>query len=179
MNIQIYISKVRDDYKHGRSTEHTYRGYLKDLIEEINNGIKVTNEPKRQACGAPDLIAERKNVPVGFIETKDIGIDLDKTEKGEQLGRYQKSLGNLILTDYLEFRFYHYENKIETVSIAELRDGKIHALTENFDQFTTLITDFCAYLGQTIHSSELLAKMMAVKARLMENMIYNTVYWSQ
>jgi hypothetical protein len=35
-----------------------------------------------------------------------VGADLNKIEKSEQLKRYLKALNNLILTDYLEFRWY-------------------------------------------------------------------------
>lgn len=38
--------------------------------------ILVTNEPARINCGAPDYVLTRKEVPVGYIEAKDIGVDL-------------------------------------------------------------------------------------------------------
>ena len=107
MDIRSYISNISKSYSSGRATEHTYRGDLAQLIETIIPGIKATNEPKRQECGAPDYILTNKNnLPVGYIEAKDIGINLRETEKSEQLNRYKESLDNLILTDYLEFRFY-------------------------------------------------------------------------
>ena len=84
MTIQQYIESINSRYKSGLSTEHTYRGDLQQLIESILPDVKATNEPKRQACGAPDYIITRKDIPIGYIEAKDIGDpDLDGKRKAE------------------------------------------------------------------------------------------------
>ncbi|MFN8375918.1 MAG: hypothetical protein U0694_23980 [Anaerolineae bacterium] len=64
------------------------------------------NDPKHIKAGAPDFIILRERVPVAFVEAKDIGKDLSRVENDEQMGRYRKALPNLLLTDYLEFRWY-------------------------------------------------------------------------
>ena len=79
MTIDQYIQNINAAYKRGNATEHTYRGDLKQLIESIVPDISATNEPKRQKCGAPDYILMRKDIPVGFIEAKDVG---DKDMEG-------------------------------------------------------------------------------------------------
>ena len=176
MDIRSYISNISKSYSSGRATEHTYRGDLAQLIEAIIPGIKATNEPKRQECGAPDYILTNKNnLPVGYIEAKDIGINLRETEKSEQLNRYKESLDNLILTDYLEFRFYRNGEKVHTISIAEADNGKITPLKDSWDNFELYLKEFCTYHIQNITSPEQLAKMMAGKARLMKDIIYNAV----
>lgn len=176
MDIRSYISNISKSYSSGRATEHTYRGDLAQLIEAIIPGIKATNEPKRQECGAPDYILTNKNnLPVGYIEAKDIGINLRETEKSEQLNRYKESLDNLILTDYLEFRFYRNGEKVHTISIAEADNGKITPLKDSWDNFELYLKEFCTYHIQSITSPEQLAKMMAGKARLMKDIIYNAV----
>jgi hypothetical protein len=43
---------------------------------------------------------------VGYIEAKDVGKSLAETERTDQLKRYRRALDNLILTDYLAFRWY-------------------------------------------------------------------------
>ena len=73
MTIDQYIQNINAAYKRGTATEHTYRGDLSKLIETIVPDVIATNEPKRQQCGAPDYILTKKDVPVGFIEAKDIG----------------------------------------------------------------------------------------------------------
>lgn len=173
--INDYLKSVKTLYKGGKATEHSYRGDLQKLIENLVPGIKATNEPKRIKCGAPDYIIERKKIPVGYIEAKDIGVDLNTAEKTDQLKRYKKSLDNLILTDYLEFRFFKYGKEVKTIKIAEIDRGKIIPVSDNFDSFMTHITDFCSFNGQTIKSAEKLAKMMAQKARMMEEVIFKAV----
>lgn len=103
---QNYISNITKAYNAGNATEHTYRPALKELIDSFVTGIVATNEPRRVACGAPDYIITKGHTPLGYIEAKDIGKLLAEVEKSEQLKRYLESLGNLVLTDYLEFRWY-------------------------------------------------------------------------
>ena len=43
---------------------------------------------------------------MGYVEAKDVGLDLDQIEKSEQLQRYLEAFPNLVLTNYLEFRWY-------------------------------------------------------------------------
>ncbi len=172
MSINDYLKSVKNLYKGGKATEHSYRGDLKKLIENLVPGINATNEPKRIKCGAPDYIIERKKIPVGYIEAKDVGVDLNTSEKTDQLKRYKNSLDNLILTDYLEFRIFKYGQKVTTIKIAVIENGRVVPIIDSFDSFITHITDFCSFSGQTIKSAEKLAKMMAQKARMMEEVIF-------
>lgn len=122
MTVQDYIREVEKLYYSGKATEHSYRPALQHLIESFIEGITATNEPKREKCGAPDYVITKKEIPIGYIEAKDIisGI-LDKKETKAQVNKYfGGGLGyNFILTDYLEFRFYREEELVETVRIAE------------------------------------------------------------
>ena len=172
--ISEYLKSVKTTFENGQATEHSHRGFLQTYLQNLSDCI-VTNEPKRQACGAPDYIIERKGIPVGYIEAKDIDADLDKIEKSEQLKRYFTSLDNLILTDYLEFRFYHHGQKLETCRIAKIEKGKLKPLEENFEHLEKFLKDFFLYKGITIKSSDKLAKMMAVKAQLLQEITYNTL----
>ena len=72
----------------------------------MTSGLTITNEPKRIACGAPDYIVTRKEVPVGYVEAKDIDVDLNSNANKAQLDRYKQSLNNLIITDYLTFQLF-------------------------------------------------------------------------
>jgi len=175
MTIDQYIQNINTAHKRGNATEHTHRGDLKQLIESLVTNIAVTNEPSRQLCGAPDYILTKRDVPVGFIEAKDIGDrDLDglkKTGNKEQFDRYKKSLNNLIFTDYLDFHLYRDGQFILKIAIAEITDKGIKPISTNFKPFTDLIKDFCSHIGQTITSSKKLAEMMAGKARLLSDII--------
>ena len=175
MIIEQYIDNINQRYKLGNATEHTFRGDLQQLIESLVPTIRATNEPKRQSCGAPDYILTKKDIPVGFIEAKDIGDnDLEgkkKTGHREQFDRYKASLNNLIFTDYLRFYLYHDGELITKIEIGEVTDKEIKPLTENFASFENLIKDFCTHIGQTIKSPKKLAEMMAGKARLLSEII--------
>lgn len=175
MNISEYIQSISSRYALGNATEHTFRGDLQQLIESLVPQVKATNEPKRISCGAPDYVITRKEIPVGYIEAKDIDVDLGASTLKEQLDRYRKALDNLIYTDYLEFRLYLYGEFTTSVEIAELRNGKIHPLPENFPQFESLIKDFCSQTPQTIRSSKKLAEMMADKAKMLAYVIKNAL----
>ena len=170
-----YCQNIEKRFKSNISTEHSYRGDLQDLLQSLTKGIEVTNEPKRQKCGAPDFILQKKEVPICYIETKDINIDLDKIEKSEQIKRYSNSLDKLILTNYLEFRFINCSKKVSEIKIAEVKNNKFNILSNNFESLINYIKDFCELKGQPIKSSEKLAKIMASKTRLMEDVFYKAL----
>ena len=169
--IDNYLQNINTRFRAGISTEHSYRGDLQTLVESINPGVLATNEPTRIACGAPDYIITKRNIPVGYIEAKDIGKPLDSKDYKEQFDRYKKSLQNLIITDYLDFQLYVDGKFITSIKIAEIASGKIHPIPESFTAFADLIINFCTYVGQTIKSPSTLSKMMAGKARLLETVI--------
>ena len=175
MDLEQYVESINRRFKLGNATEHTFRGDLQQLIESLVPDVRATNEPKRQSCGAPDYIITKRDIPVGFIEAKNINDnDLEgakKTGNKEQFDRYKASLNNLILTDYLNFHLYHDGQLITKVAIAELKNEIITPLRDNFTIFTALIRDFCSYIGQTIKNSKKLAEMMAGKARLLAEII--------
>jgi very-short-patch-repair endonuclease len=175
MTLEQYINNLNQRYQLGNATEHTFRGDLQQLLESVVPDIQATNEPKRQSCGAPDYILTKKEIPVGFIEAKDIGDkDLDgakKTGNKEQFDRYKASLNNLIFTDYLNFHLYRDGEFVTKIAIAELTEKGIKSLPENFATFENLIKDFCSHISQTIKSSKKLAEMMAGKARLLSDVI--------
>jgi len=175
MAFKRYIQDVQNQYKTGIAREHAYRPALKILIEDIMPDVTAVNDPAHIKCGAPDYILHRRKIDIGYIEAKDIGICLSRTEKTDQLKRYLESLDNLILTDYLEFRFYLHGEKVETIRIAEIENGAIKPLPENYDRLKTLLLDFSAFQGKTIKSAKKLAKMMAHKAKLMRHIFYGVI----
>jgi len=175
MTLEQYIDNLDKRYRLGNATEHTFRGDLQQLIENLVPGVSATNEPKRQKCGAPDYILTKKDIPIGFIEAKDIGDkDLEgkkKTGNKEQFDRYKASLNNLIFTDYINFHLYREGEFVTKISIGEVTDKGIKPLPENFGNFENLVKDFCTHVGQTIKSPKKLAEMMAGKARLLSDII--------
>ena len=121
--IQNYFDIIKSRYSTGISTEHTYRADLQTLLYALCTDVVVTNEPKRQACGAPDYIITKKSIPIGYIEAKDVGKNLDDKSLKEQFDRYRASLDYLIITDYLEFRFYRDGKETTSVAINRYRSS--------------------------------------------------------
>jgi len=73
-----YLTEVISTLSAGSAREHSYRPAMKVFIESINSEIKAQNEPARSEHGAPDFVFFRRNLPIGYAETKDLGIDLGK-----------------------------------------------------------------------------------------------------
>lgn len=68
----------------------------------------------------PDYVLTKKDIPIGYIEAKDIGVDLGSKTLKEQFDRYKAGLTNLIFTDYLEFHFYKEGTLTTKIAIARL-----------------------------------------------------------
>jgi predicted helicase len=176
--IQTYINNCNRLLETGNAREHSYRGDLQQLLNEIINDkdIVVTNEPARIVnVGAPDYSITKKDIPIGYIEAKDINKSLDSKDYKEQFDRYKNALDNLIITDYLDFWFYKQGELINKISIAKIENGVITPLPENFGLFRNSILSFISFVSQTITSPSKLAKLMAGKARLLENVIENAI----
>lgn len=175
MTVEQYIEKINTRYKTGISREHSYRGDLQNLIEAICPEVLVTNEPARVECGAPDYILTNKNIPVGYIEAKDLGANLNDKSYKEQFDRYKASLSNLIFTDYLDFHLYRDGEFQASVAIGKIENGKLIPLPDRYKEFENIIRDFATQVSQTIRSAEKLSKMMAAKARMLASVIENAV----
>ena len=170
-----YLDGIIKKFKTGKTTEHSFRGDLQDFIERTVIGVQAINEPRRQKCGAPDYIIQKKNIPIGYIEAKDIDKSLDIIEKSEQLDRYKASLDNLILTNYLEFRFFVSGQKVDTVKVADIVNGKVQVYENEYQKLIDHIRNFCDYQGQTIKSPKQLANLMAQKAVMIRDVIINAL----
>ena len=176
MTLHDYLAQLQKRYQSGMAKEHAYRADLEHLLRALAPNMEIINEPANvTACGNPDFVVTKGNIPVGYIEAKDIGKDLNSKQYHEQFSRYRKALDNLIITDYLYFQFFRHDELVHDARLGELRDGKIVALPENFAYFTSLIAEFCAFTGQTITSASKLAELMAAKARLLQTILEQAV----
>ena len=168
---RAYLRAVRDTRATGHATEHSYRPALEQFVETVGGSeTKALNEPSHVECGAPDFIVERGGVPIGHVECKDVGANLDVAAKSDQLKRYRASLPNLILTDYLEFRWYTEGELRESARIGRLNEpGGIGYEREGAQQVTALLDSFFNADIPSIDKPRDLAKRMAAKARLLRD----------
>ncbi|QYX34232.1 N-6 DNA methylase [Sphaerospermopsis torques-reginae ITEP-024] len=170
--LQVYIQEVSQVYQSQNATEHSYRPALKKLIESLDSGIQAINEPKRIACGAPDFVVKNGVLEVGHIEAKDIGVTLKKVEKTSQMLRYFDALGNLILTDYLEFRWYvQGELKLSACLGSIYKRKTIKIDDHGINEVDQLFRQFLLTKVPQITTPKDLAKRMAVLAQLIRDAI--------
>jgi hypothetical protein len=171
--ISDFIASVISTHKTQKATEHSYRPALKTLFDALApTAIEATNEPKREACGAPDFILQRGDIAVGHVEAKDIGIDLrvmNDANKNQQK-RYLKGLPNLIYTNCLDWDFYRDGQLLASVTIADPLMG-IQPSPQHYDKLENLLRDFIAQKPQTITSPRDLAERMAGKAVLIKDVL--------
>ncbi len=176
MTTKDYLEIVSKRFESGISREHSYRGDLETLIRNLTNGIEITNEPANVTdCGNPDYVITKGKIPIGYIEAKDIGKDLNSKTFKEQFDRYKKGLDNLMITDYIWFQFFENGELVHEIKIGEIEDNTIKPIQENYTKFENLIKDFCSFVGQTIKSPQKLAEMMAGKARLLQDILEKTI----
>jgi predicted helicase len=169
--LQVYFQEVTQVYQGQNATEHSYRPALKKLMESLDSGIQAINEPKRIACGAPDFLVKNGVLDVGYMEAKDISVSLKKVEKTAQMVRYF-SLGNLILTDYLEFRWYIQGELKLTASLGTIdKNKKIKIDKEGIQAVDQILRQFLLAKVPQITTPKYLAKCMADLAQLMRDAI--------
>lgn len=163
------------------TSEYGYRKEFEVLLEDIfySGSVKklkteIEHDAKTRSGNKPDFVVTNNSVPILYIETKDIGVSLDKVEQSSQMARYY-GYENLVLTDYLEFRFYRNGQKYgEPIAIATY-DKKNRSIIQNQQHFELLqrtLVDFTLEHKEPIKSGFHLSKIMGGKAqRIRENVL--------
>ena len=169
-HISAYIKELNALYQTGLTTEHSFRPALQRLLSACT-GFTVINEQTHIDCGAPDLTLLHKNIPLAYIEAKDLEDgDLDGRKKNrEQFDRYKTSLDTIIFTDYLDFHLYERGEWQQSVRLAEIQGNKIRL--SDSDRFVALMQHIQSAQPQRITSANKLAQLMAGKARLLRDII--------
>lgn len=167
----VALKYARQDSFVAKGREMIYRadfeGLLKQIFKIDGKVTEINHDSTYDNGNKPDFVISKNSVPVLYVEAKDLGVDLDKIEKGNQMDRYF-GYDNLVLTDYVEFRFYRNGQRYgESVKIAEVdtKMREIKALPQNFDLLEKTITDFARSHKEAIKSGNHLARIMGGKAR--------------
>lgn len=172
-HISAYIKELNALYQTGLTTEHSFRPALQRLLSACT-GFTVINEQTHIDCGAPDLTLLHKNIPIAYIEAKDLEDgDLDGRKKNrEQFDRYKASLDTIIFTDYLDFHLYEHGEWQQSVRLAEIQGNKIRLTNASSpDNLIALLEHIKTAQPQRITSANKLAQLMAGKARLLRDII--------
>lgn len=148
----------------------------KRLLESLGDFHAVNDAAHIKGVGAPDFIIKRDNLHVAFAEAKDVGVDLDETEKSEQVKkRYLPALHNFILTDYVEFRWYYKSEKMETARLGKVDGTRLQVDDEGVSQVWNLLKVYASAVIPQVGSAEELAKAMADKTREIARLIENSL----
>ncbi|MCU0499972.1 MAG: N-6 DNA methylase [Anaerolineae bacterium] len=168
--LDTYLGDLQAKYQHQEAREHTYRPAIQKLLEALG-AFEVLNDPAQiQGVGKPDFILKSGRTQVAFVETKDISVNLDKALREHQMQTYLRALPNLLLTDYLEFRWYYRGELKETARVGEIHKGKIKAYA-NLDPAARLLEQFAGHPIPTVNNAEDLAKDMASMAHNIKALI--------
>lgn len=170
-----YLQALERELRLGNSTEHTHRPALKTLIENLDPSVQVINEPSRISCGAPDLLVVADSRNVGHIEAKDIGESLDRALRKPQIQGYIRALDNLILTDYLEFRWFT-NGELRCVARLSTLDtrSRFPFREQEAEHVLELFLAFLQYRGRSVATPRELAERMARLAHMIRNLIIET-----
>lgn len=170
--IAIYIRELQRKLKTGVAKEHAYRPALQSLVESTLQGVIVVNEPKRIEVGQPDLVVMKGQATIGNIEAKDLTVKLDAAEKTDQIRDYRTGIANLILTNYLEFRWYVDFDLRLTATVGKMSgSGKLVSIPDGEQELLELFKAFRAEKAPMIGASRDLAKRLAASARIIRNNI--------
>ena len=169
-----YIQDLQENLKSGGQSSH-YPS-LKRLIEGLMIGINARIEEKGNQAGIPDLTIRKNERILGYIEAKDIHVDLGKIQKTAQIKRYLESnIGyNLILTNYLEFRWYVNGECEKTAQLADFKSGKI-ILVNDLQPIRELLQLFLNQKAKDINNYYDLAKEMAAYTKTIRNAIQSSL----
>lgn len=165
-----YLQSVSTKFSHKETSEMGYRTDFENLLKGIFDSInvkRIDHDARAKQGNKPDFVVLKNDVPILYIEAKDIGVSLDKVEKSEQMARYF-GYANLVLTDYVEFRFYRNGLSYgEPIKIADydLKERTVNFYSQNYELLAKTLLDFSQSHKEPIKSGGHLAKIMGGKAQ--------------
>ncbi len=158
-------------------TEHNYRTPFENLLNEIkpNDYTKIIHEPKRkEGFGAPDFLIEKSGAIIGYIETKQIGENLDKIFKSPQIIRYLSITDNFILTNYHDFILIKDGEVLERAILCfptDIEKAGVKLDEANIKNVLRLFEKFFFSEPLKISNSKKLATSLAVRGRTLKEFI--------
>jgi hypothetical protein len=173
-----YLKNLAGVYREG-GTEHTGRTPLENLLnvfaaETMAPGTEVQHEGGREGDkGAPDYKVKRAGMILGYVETKEIGANLDKVLKSPQIEKYRKLSDNILVTDYLQFIRIDAAGKVvarETLAYAsDLETRTIRVNPDKAEAVGKLLSGFFSSPPIGLSTSDKLAVALATRSRLLRD----------
>ncbi|MFH0830476.1 MAG: N-6 DNA methylase, partial [Parcubacteria group bacterium] len=164
--ISQYVREVAHKQESSESREHAYRPLLENLLRALlPDKYSIINDPAKVGHNAPDFLIKLDEIPCGYIEAKDITVDLSDKAVQKQAERYLEAFDSLILTNYREFRFYLHDEEYAKITLNEKTSEA------DLARFTDLIKQFVQPAPTKIKSAKQLAEIMAHKSRIMRDIV--------
>lgn len=171
---QKYYREIRKIFRKENYTEYTFRTPFQNFIQELDEKFDLFQEPKRKCdLGAPDFKAFRNGAKVGYIETKNLGNNLDEELESKQLEKYINNIDNIILSNYNRFILIRNGEKVfdfNLLNVSDLRDSEFSISKNKAEKFLEMLESFYGYEIKTIKSPEELAKELSRRARLLKDL---------
>jgi predicted helicase len=178
--LKSYLKEIHHKFSQGDAREESYYTILEQMIRSVasllgKSKVDVTTLPKKTEGGNPDFrVWDGKSTIVGYIEAKNLETDLDDVENSDQLKRYRDTFPNLILTNFLEFRFYRDGQLMDLVSIGRrhtlLKIGSIPVL-EDHEKFKDILDQFFSFTFPRNLNARRLAKELAKRTRFLRDQV--------
>jgi predicted helicase len=171
-----YLQDITNKFSQSSAKEMVYRADMENFLKRVfhtdGKVLQINHDSTYDRGNKPDFVIYKNDHPILYIEVKDVGINLDKVEKSEQMARYY-GYNNLILTDYLEFRFYRNGIKYcEAIRVGKVNteSKKVESNSENFELLQRTLVDFATSHKEAIRSGKHLSQIMGGRAaRIRDN----------
>lgn len=162
-------------------TEHTGRAALEALLntfagEAIARDIVIQHEPKReQDKGAPDFKIKRAGMILGYVEVKEIGANIDKVLKSDQIKKYRTLSDNIVVTNYLQFIRIDGAGKVlgrAQLAFSSDLEGRAFRVNEDkADEVSKLLSAFFSTPPQGLQRAQQLALALATRSKLLRDFL--------
>ncbi len=174
-----YTSEIQAIFEGKNYNEHSFRTCFENLLNELKpKEVKIIHESKSekgQGSIRPDfktykLIDKEKELSynhlVGFIECKNLDVDLNLHLKGKQLSKYLQISPNIIFTNYKRFILFSFEKVVFDI---DLLDDKLDLKEENISIFRNLLKAYFDDNSTTIKSKQELVKVLSTQSFYLSN----------
>jgi predicted helicase len=173
--IRHYLRDLHGKLRAGQASERTHYPVLEWLLKAVDGRLLITCEPAGIPGASVDFLVRRASHTVGYVEAKDIGRDLDEAEDSEQLKRYRERFPNLILTDFLEFRWFVEGQRRAAARLGRLSaPQRLEAVEGGAEAVLALLRDFLAREAPVIARPKQLAERLARLTQELRELIART-----
>jgi predicted helicase len=173
-----YRASIQKQFDLGKTSEGPYYPALENLLNDLGQPIGLVASllgSHVRDCGIPDFHISHQSdtTTTGYVEAKPIGTDLDDIEQRDQLQRYLSGFGNLVLTNYTEFRWYvRGEPRGRAILCAPSR-GRLAPNPSGDREVASLLDGFLHHEPEPIVDASALASHMARLTHLIRETIVN------